>query len=343
MGLYPILRPLLFALPADAAHDAAHAALSWPAPWRLLGRFNGLADDNRLATRYAGIPLRNPVGLAAGFDKDGDLVAALAPLGFGFLTVGSVMAQVRPGHARPRLVRYPERLSLADSMGLPSKGRDHVRRQLEAIPDAAPPVFANVAGSEAREIVETVALVEECVDAIEISLICPNVVRPDDFDAVALLRQIMAEATGPTITVRVPNDVAKSDSRLGELIACCVETRVAGIKIGGGRPVAETRLGAGRGTLHGRDIHAQAMENLERAAALAAGRLDIKANGGIMTGGDVAAMLRAGACCVDLYSAFIYRGWNAAGLIKAELRDLMDLEGVATVADLTGRAGGAAI
>src|SRR5688500_16734102 len=115
-----LIRPLLFALSADRAHDLAHAALRRSLPWRLLGACLP-PPDPRLATDLCGIPLRTPVGLAAGFDKDADSVPALSSLGFGYLTLGSIMTESRPGNPRPRLARVVRRQAVTNALGLPSK------------------------------------------------------------------------------------------------------------------------------------------------------------------------------------------------------------------------------
>jgi dihydroorotate dehydrogenase (fumarate)/dihydroorotate dehydrogenase len=117
--------------------------------------------------------------------------------------------------------------------------------------------------------------------------------------------------------------------RLAELIERCVEANVAGLKVAGGRPVPEPRLGAGQGTLHGRAIFDRALANVERAAKLARGRIPIKGNGGVSTGADALAMLHAGAVCVDIYSAFIYRGWSVARDINRELAAAMGANALA--------------
>jgi dihydroorotate dehydrogenase len=316
------LQSVLFRLSPDRSHALAQAALRWSAPWRLLGRLGGLAvDAPALKTRFAGVALPNPVGLAAGFDKDGELIEALSYLGFGFVTVGSVMPEPRHGNPFPRLVRYPQTQSLADAMGLPSKGRDYTVGHLRRFKRRPVPVFANVGGFTAADIAANFMALEPYVDGVEISLMCPNLPLGEHFDEVKLLREVLARLEGrkkPAI-VRVPNATTQDEERLAELIERCVEGGVAGIKVGGGRPVQEPRLGAGQGTLHGRVIFAAALANVALAARLARGRLDIKGNGGVFTAEDVRAMLRAGACCVDLYSAFIYQGWNVAARINRAL------------------------
>lgn len=317
MGLYRALRPLLFRLSADRSHALAHAALRWSAPWRLFAP----RPDAALETRFAGVTLPNPIGLAAGFDKDAECVEALSCLGFGFVTVGSIMPAPRAGNPFPRLVRYPQTRSMADSMGLPSKGRDYAVACLKRVVHRPVPLFASVGGFTAAEIAESFLAVEPYVDGVEMNLLCPNLPPGESFDEVKLLRETLARLQGrkkPAI-VRVPNPTAQSDERLAVLIEACVEGGVAGIKVGGGRPVKAPALGTGHGTLHGRAIFEAALGNVARAARLARGRLDIKGNGGIFAAGDVRAMQQAGACCIDLFSAFVYEGWSIARDITREL------------------------
>ena len=327
MSVYEsLVRPALFTLPPDLTHAIAHLALRPTLPWRMLAAAAALdVDDPVLKTTFAGIDLASPVGLAAGFDKDCELVGALSWLGFGFLTVGSIMPQPRPGHPYPRLVRYNETQSLADSMGLPSRGLGYCVERLKQLGPRRIPVFANIGGFSADEIAASLFAVEPFVDGVEISLMCPNVPQARErFDDIALLRDILGrtQARRKPALVRVPNDTARSD-RLAELIECCVEGGIDGIKVGGGRPISEPRLGMKQGTLHGPAVFDTALENVARAAKLARGRIPIKANGGIRSGGDVLAMLRAGATCVDLYSAFIYQGWSVARRINLELAALL--------------------
>ena len=332
MRLYDsLMRPLLFGLSPDRSHALAHAALRLRAPWRAMTAIGGLnVAEPRLRTRFAGIDLPNPIGLAAGFDKNCELIGALSCLGFGFITVGSIMPQPRYGNPFPRLVRYPDTQSLADAMGVPSRGRDYCVTRLRAGPRHATPLLANVGGFSADEIADGFLAVEPHVDAVEISLMCPNVTPGERFDELALLRDVLARIAGrrkPAI-VRVPNDTAVAPDRLAELIERCIAAGIDGLKVAGGKPVAEPRLGTGQGTLHGGAIFERALTNVERAAALARGRIPIKGNGGVMRGADAFAMLRAGATCVDLYSAFVYRGWSVARDINRELLDALQGQSV---------------
>ena len=334
---YAALRPLLFQLSPDRSHALAHAALRFGLPWRMLAAASGLViADARLRTRFAGVELPNPVGLAAGFDKNCELIASLSCLGFGFITVGSIMPQPRPGNPYPRLVRYPQTESLADSMGVPSRGRDYCVEHLSRFHPHPVPLFANVGGFSADEIATSFAAVEPHVDGVEISLMCPNLKPGEAFDEIALLRDVLARIEGrrkPAI-VRVPNDTVRSSDRLAELVERCVEAGVEGLKVAGGRAVAEPGLGTGQGTLHGRATFETALANVENTARLARGRIAIKGNGGVSSGADAVALLRAGATCVDLYSAFIYQGWAIARRINRELLESLERAAMTSVSGL---------
>jgi dihydroorotate dehydrogenase len=303
----------------------------------MLAAASGLAiADVRLRTRFAGVELPNPVGLAAGFDKNCELIASLSCLGFGFITVGSIMPQPRPGNPYPRLVRYPQTESLADSMGVPSRGRDYCVEHLSRFHPHPVPLFANVGGFSADEIATSFAAVEPHVDGVEISLMCPNLKPGEAFDEIALLRDVLARIEGrrkPAI-VRVPNDTVCSSDRLAELVERCIEAGVEGLKVAGGRAVAEPGLGTGQGTLHGRATFETALSNMENTARIARGRIAIKGNGGVSSGADAVALLRAGATCVDLYSAFIYQGWDIARRINRELLESLERAAMTSVSGL---------
>lgn len=322
-----IARPLLFRLSPDQSHAVAQMALRWRMPWRAMAAAAQLeVDDPRLRTRFAGIDLPNPVGLAAGLDKNCELIGALSHLGFGFVTVGSIMPEPRFGNPFPRLVRYPETASMADAMGVPSRGLSYCVERLRRVTGRKVPLFANIGGFTAEAIAQSFSAVEPYVDGIEISLMCPNLLRPGEhFDDIGLLRGILQRlgARRKPAIVRIPNDTARSSERVAEMIECCIAADVEGLKVGGGRPVAEPRLGVRQGTLHGPPIFEAALENVARAAKFARGRIPIKGNGGVSSADDVIAMLRAGATCVDLYSSFVYQGWSVARDINRQLAPLL--------------------
>jgi dihydroorotate dehydrogenase len=337
MDAYARLRPALFRLPADRAHDLARFALRFPAPFRLLGRSARLRDP-RLATDLAGIRLTSPIGLAPGFDKDGDLLPSLQHLGFGYVVIGSLTPEARAGNPRPRLVRYPDRLSVANSMGLPNHGVDAAVRRLRARPVRHTTVLASVAGFSIESILASVAAIEPLVAAVEVGLICPNTSESERLRELELVGDLVAglgrRRRKPVFVKLPPHHTPEERARVLAMADLCMGAGIDGVSLNGGRHVAEPRLAAGRGSLAGRDTFSDALRIVGEVAEHAAGRLVIRASGGVFSGEDAARMLRAGATTVEVYTSFIYRGWGVAGLINRGLLEVLDREGLGSVAEL---------
>ncbi|HEX6511736.1 MAG TPA: dihydroorotate dehydrogenase 2 [Chloroflexota bacterium] len=333
MDLYDsMLRPLLFRRPADQAHALARLALRRPGVWRLLA---GSAEtDPRLRTELAGLPFATPVGLAPGFDKSGELLASLAQLNFGYLMAGSITREPRYGNPFPRLVRYPERRSLANSMGLPNPGLEAATEYLKRAP-GSPPVIASVAGFSAAELVDCAREIEPYVAAVEIGLVCPNTTETERLEEMraftALVEELGLRKRKPAFIKLPPHhDDARREQVLA-MVDVCIQAGIEGVSVSGSRPVVEPRLGVGRGSLAGREVFPDALRIVGEVAERAAGRLAIKGAGGVFTGRDAFEMLAAGADSVEVYSAFIYRGWNVARLIARELVLELDRRGLSSI------------
>lgn len=338
MTLYEsVLRPLLFRLPPDRAHDLAHAALKAPLLWRAIGGASRCSDP-RLRTELAGIRLDNPVGLAPGFDKDATLLASLAELGFGYLVVGSITRAPRAGNPRPRLARYPERLSLANCMGLPNLGLAAALERLRRRRHQPVPIIASVAGFSPDELLHCARAVEPHVDAVEIGLVCPNTTETERLEELrlftALAEGLAARKRKPVFVKLPPHHTEAAREQVGRLVEVCLRTGLEGVSLSGTRPIEEPRLSVGRGSLAGRETFPDALRIVRDVAELSGGRLAIKASGGVFSGQDAREMLIAGASAVEVYSAFIYRGWDAANRIKRELVAELDQLGVPSLAAL---------
>ena len=130
MGWYSAVgRPLFFALPPEAAHRVAGGLLALPLPWERIG--GSAPEDPRLRVTIAGIPIANPIGLAAGFDKPCAHLGTLGRLGFGYVVGGTVTNRPRRGHPKPRIVRHPHEGALVNAMGMPNPGAAAVFRVLD--------------------------------------------------------------------------------------------------------------------------------------------------------------------------------------------------------------------
>src|SRR5204863_1911350 len=147
-------------------------------------------DDPTLATSMAGVALRNPIGLAAGFDKTCRRLDALGMLGFGYVVGGTVTRRPRTGNARPRLVRGPDAGALVNAMGLPNPGADAVARTLLRTPRTAAR-FVSVADEAIEDAVTTVDVVAPHADGVELNASCPNVSWGRDRDNEAHLRALV--------------------------------------------------------------------------------------------------------------------------------------------------------
>jgi dihydroorotate dehydrogenase len=322
-----VVRPLLFGLPADRGHDLAQAAMRLPGAGRLMGA-GGRVDDPRLATSLAGLALRNPVGLAPGLDKNGSMLKGLRHLGFGYIVVGSATLAARRGNPRPRLVRYPDRRSLANSMGLPNRGVDRLVEVLRGRQAGDVPVIASVCGFTPDETLALVEKVAPYASGVEIGLVCPNTtdsVRMRELENFTrLAKELPRDLQGPLFVKLPPDHSPQERAFLLDLADVCVEYGIDGVCISGGREMLEPKLAVGRGSLAGRATYAAALDSVTAVAVHTKGRLAIKASGGIFTGEDAAAMLRAGATTVEVYSAFVFEGPQVASTINRGLLRLAD-------------------
>lgn len=311
MGAYrSIAWPVLRALDPEIAHRAGMAALRLPLPWRTIG---GAIRDPALRVTLAGIPLDNPIGLAAGLDKGCDHLGALGSLGFGYVVGGTVTRRPRAGNARPRIVRLDGGFegSMVNAMGLPNPGADAVAATL-ARRSCTVPRFASIADESVDETKETYELLAPHVAGIELNASCPNVSwgrdRDDERHLVDLLGAIVRTG-GPPVFVKLPP--FRTDDERDAVLALArvaVDAGAVGLTCSNTRPVEEPRLSTGRGGLSGRAL-AEGTPRIVAAVRAAVGdAVAINACGGIASGEDALACLRAGATTVQVYTGFVTQG-----------------------------------
>ena len=247
MGWYSAVgRPLFFALPPETAHRVAGVTLALPLPWRRIG---GAVDDPRLEASLAGIPLRNPIGLAAGFDKTCAHLDALGELGFGYVVGGTVTRAPRDGNARPRIVRYPSKDSMANAMGLPNPGAEVAAVHLANVRRSSTPRVVSLADEAVEDALAAFEQVEPLVDAVELNASCPNVSWGRDRDNEAHLRDLVAGMRArsdgplfvklPPFTAPVERDVVLALARIAQ------EAGASGITCSNTRLVGDPRLSVG--------------------------------------------------------------------------------------------------
>ncbi|MBV9324324.1 MAG: hypothetical protein JO352_11105 [Chloroflexi bacterium] len=334
-----LVRPLLFRLSADRAHDLARFALGGPPqPWAVVGA-TARRDNPRLNTRLGDVPLASPFGLAPGFDKNAEMLPSLAQLGFGYLVVGSITREPRSGNPFPRLVRYPERWSIANSMGLPNRGlAEAVAALRRPRPVNWPPIIASVAGFTSDELVEAAAAVEPNVAAVEIGLVCPNTTETERLEELRIfsaLAEGLVQRIRKPLYIKLPPHHSEVDrERIFRMLNVCMRVGIHGVSLSGTRPIVEPGLGMGRGSLAGRDVYADSLRIVQDVVRYTRRQLVVRAAGGVFTGEHALQMLAAGAASVEVYSAFIYRGWGVAGDLKRELLQALDRRRLASVREL---------
>ena len=324
-----ILRPLLFLLPAETAQRAAELALRPSRPWRLKAPFLEIRDS-RLETELCGLKLGNPIGLAAGFDKNCELVQSLRRLGFGYLVVGTVTELPQRGNPRPRMLRRVTEEALVNSLGFPGKGVEYAARRLERCGDGGP-VVVSVSGTEAGSIVRCHRRLEPLVDAVEVNISSPNTAGLSVFQepgALAALLDALNEGRRKPLFVKLPRYGALSGEGGGDergremllgLVRECARRGVDGLTLANTRPVQDRGLAVGAGGLSGRPLTEETLAMVADVRGEVSDGLAINACGGIFTGEDARRALEAGATTVQLYTALVYHGPGTVRRIGTEL------------------------
>jgi dihydroorotate dehydrogenase len=340
------LLPLLHRLEPERAHTLALAALRLG----LAGRAAGDADP-ALAQTLFGRRFANPLGLAAGFDKNAVAVAPLARLGFGFIETGTVTPLPQPGNPRPRMFRLAEEQAVINRLGFNNQGLAAYVARLAALRGARVPVGANVGinktGAEPlRDYPALVAAVAPYADYVVVNVSSPNTPGLRDLQGEAALGGILraiaaAVPQRPPLLVKVAPDL--SEAGLEAVVQTVIEAGGQGLIVANttlARPAGLRGAHAGEaGGLSGPPLLDPSTRMLAQAARLAAGRLVLVGCGGVASGADALAKIRAGAHLVQLYTAFAYQGPALIPRLLAELSAALRAQGHRSVLDARGTAG----
>lgn len=343
------LMPLARLLDAESAHRLAVAALARG----LIGPARRPVDP-RLACQVLGLDFANPLGLAAGFDKQAEAIRPLFGLGFGFVEVGGVTLRPQPGNERPRVFRLVEDAAVINRYGLNSDGWSAVRARIEAVRAAGRlpgPLWLNVGLNKesADPNADYAALLADAaplLDGLVVNVSSPNTPGLRDLQAGARLGALLetaqaALAAGGSTTrllVKIAPDL--DDEALSAIVETAVARGVDGLVIGNTTiarpPGLRSRHAAETGGLSGRPLLARSTALLARAARLARGRLVLVGVGGVASGRDAYAKIRAGASLVQLYTAFAYQGPALIGRVLDELAAALAADGFTRAADAVG-------
>ena len=354
--LFPLFRPILRALPAEAAHRASLWAMRHGAG-RFLADTAATADPPILKQRLWGRDFANPVGLAAGYDKDAQAPDRLLALGFGFVEIGTVTPRPQSGNPKPRLFRLDEDRAVINRMGFNSGGLEAVSRRL------ARRLRGGIVGvnlGKNRDSADAAADYETGVrraaalaDYLVVNVSSPNTPGLRDLQARAaldslLLRLIEArDRAAPQVPLLLKIAPDLSAEECGDIAEVAMARGIDGLIIANTtveRPTGLRSRHAGEaGGLSGRPLYAASTALLSEMYRLTQGRLTLIGVGGVSDAGDAFAKICAGASLVQLYTALIFEGPGLVGQVKRGLAELLRRNGFASVGEAAGSAHRAAL
>jgi len=327
-----LARPLLSVLDPEDAHRLTVAMLS-VAPLRRAGE-----DDRRLAVRAFGLNFPNPVGMAAGFDKNAEVPDALLRLGFGFVEVGTITPQPQPGHPRPRVFRLEADAAVINRLGFNSQGADLVLRRLARRAHKGGIVGINIGANKnsSDRVGDYVRLIERFAPVasyVAINVSSPNTPGLRDLQQGSALSDLLARVieareraarnAGPTpVLLKIAPDLSLNE--LDDIVGVARALRVDGMIVSNTtvtRPpsLRETARAKEAGGLSGRPLFSLSTRMLAESYVRVENAFPLIGVGGIDSGAGALAKVRAGATLLELYSALVFRGLGLVAEIKAAL------------------------
>ena len=318
--LYRAIRSLLFRLDAEEAHEVVARQMEALQQIPIALRLIHATFRSHVPVHHLGLAFPNPIGIAAGFDKNARLIPMLAAFGFGFIEVGTITLRPQSGNPKPRLFRYPEHRALINRMGFNNDGADAVAERLRKWRDGraisgarpSPPIFVNVGKNRdvslegaAGDYAECYRRVAPHADAAVLNLSSPNTPGLRDLQRPEQLEKLLAaiDRRGP-ILVKIAPDL--DDNQLDEV--CDVASRMTDGMICTNTTLDRLPGMDEAGGLSGEPLRAKSNEVLRKVRVRVGARFALVGVGGVFTPEDAREKLAAGADLVQVYTGFIYEG-----------------------------------
>ena len=345
-SLFSLFSPTLRFIDPETAHDLAIAALE-RAPLPACG-----ADDARLAVSAFGLDFPNPVGIAAGFDKNARVPDALMRLGFGFAEVGGVTLKPQPGNPKPRVFRLPADQAVINRYGLNSEGADKVASRLAAR-ERRGVLGINLGANKdsADRIADYVELYRRLgglAEFVTLNVSSPNTPGLRDLQGRAFLDELLARVLDcrassgwpARVLLKIAPDI--DDLQLDDIVAVARSRGIDGMIVSNttiARPesLRDKTIAGETGGLSGKPLFRPSTIMLAKTYQRAGGQFPLIGVGGISNGEDAVAKIAAGAHLVQLYSALVFRGPGLIGEIKTAILGAMAREKASSVGELVGR------
>ena len=352
--MYRILKPLLFCLPAETAHRLTLSALKYT-PSALLPQF-GFASPSLKVTLW-GRHFPNPVGLAAGFDKNAESLNGLFHLGFGFIEAGTVTVKPQAGNPRPRVFRAPQYNAVINRMGFPNCGvaafKDNLRKFLEKKPRPVGVLGLNIGMNKdqtepAKDYTALVRSLAPMADYLTINISSPNTPGLRNLQEKGpltdLLTAVLAERKAscgefpPPLFVKLAPDL--TDQQIDDIASVLLSLKIDGVILGNTTLSRPDHLPADfreqKGGLSGAPLTDLSTAVIRRFYTVTKGQIPIIGVGGIGNAQEAYAKIRAGASLVQLYSNLIFQGPSLPSMINAGLVDLLRRDGFNHISEAVG-------
>ncbi|HTM06879.1 MAG TPA: quinone-dependent dihydroorotate dehydrogenase [Verrucomicrobiae bacterium] len=355
-----VLRPLLFRGDAEKTHEQTLAMLSRMAFLERALENLYVVEDPRLETRVGALSLKNPVGLAAGFDKNGVAIRTWPGFGFGFIEIGAVTAQAQPGQPKPRLFRLPDDQALINRLGFNNEGAEAIAAKLKALRAERPlkiPLGINIGRTKivatkdaAADYLFTFTALFPYGDYFTLNVSSPNTPELRDLQQrghlahlVATIqaknRELASAARAPEKPVFVKIDPDMDFAQADEVVAVARAEKLSGIVATNASAVLRENLTKPvdqPGGLSGKPLKARATDFIRHLYRATGGALPIIGAGGIFTAEDAYEKIRAGAGAVQILTGFVYEGPGAVKRINRGLLKLIERDGFKNVAAAVG-------
>ncbi len=357
--MYKLVRPFLFLPDAEVSHMRAHAlgrGFGY-SPFREILRSLYAFEDERLRMNVFGLSFKNPVGLAAGFDKNAEIVPALSALGFGFVEVGTITPRPQAGNPKPRLFRLPKDGAIINRMGFNGNGVETAKNNLMACAGKRDCVLGvNIGKNKVTPNENAVDDYETCFRALSplADYIAVNVSSPNtpglralqEKDALMKLLKVLQKLNRDAknqkpILLKIAPDL--TEGQLDDVVDIVRETGTSGI-IATNTTVARVNLGTpeaavaalGAGGLSGRPLQERANEIIRYLYKRSHGTIPLVGVGGIFSAEDAYEKIQAGASLVELYTGLVYEGPGLVKKIKKGLVKLLERDGLSSIKEAVG-------
>jgi len=352
--IYKFFRPLVMLLPPELAHKASHCVFKalYPVPKKYI-------LDPLLATKVLGLKFTNPVGIAAGFDKDAKISQTLFRAGFGFVEVGTLTPLAQKGNPKPRLFRLKEDEALINRLGFNNQGFKRALKRLEDFPKSKRrgPLGINIGANKTSpdpmaDYLEGLERFFRIADYFTINISSPNAPGLRDLQSqekfAELLKKLRekwselagkSKGKGPPLLIKIAPDLEKGQLKM--IIDQALKANIDGLIISNttlDRPLSlKSRKKDKKGGLSGQPLFEKSTAVLAEAYKLSGGKLTLVGVGGVANSRQAYEKILAGASLVQLYTGLIFEGPDLANTLNRKLADLLRSNGFSSVSEAVGK------